>query len=51
MNVPRIEAVGKILPVLRSSIRIAFAQEGGVVYTSVIDKDTFWDVIDHTKRG
>jgi ATP phosphoribosyltransferase len=51
MNVPndKIEAVGKILPVLRSLTVLPLAQEGWSSVHSVIDKDTFWDVIDQLK--
>jgi len=52
MNVPndKIEAVGKILPVLRSLTVLPLAQEGWSSVHSVIDKDTFWDVIDQLKE-
>lgn len=51
MNIPndKIEAVGKILPVLRSLTVLPLAQEGWSSVHSVIDKDTFWDVIDKLK--
>ncbi|WP_339653549.1 ATP phosphoribosyltransferase [Flavobacterium frigidarium] len=51
MNVPndKIEEVGKILPVLRSLTVLPLAQEGWSSVHSVIDKDTFWDVIDQLK--
>jgi len=51
MNVPndKIEAVGKILPVLRSLTVLPLAQEGWSSVHSVIDKDTFWEVIDKLK--
>ncbi|BFM44964.1 ATP phosphoribosyltransferase [Flavobacterium sp. CFS9] len=51
MNVPnnKIEAIGKILPVLRSLTVLPLAQEGWSSVHSVIDKDTFWDVIDKLK--
>ncbi|MCC9070050.1 ATP phosphoribosyltransferase [Flavobacterium sp. F-65] len=51
MNIPndRIEEVGKILPVLRSLTVLPLAQEGWSSVHSVIDKDTFWDVIDKLK--
>jgi ATP phosphoribosyltransferase len=53
MNVPnnRIDAVGKILPVLRSLTVLPLAQEGWSSVHSVIDKDTFWDVIDQLKEA
>ena len=52
MNVPndKIEAVGKILPVLRSLTVLPLAQKGWSSVHSVIDKDTFWDVIDQLKE-
>ena len=52
MNVPndKIDAVGKILPVLRSLTVLPLAQEGWSSVHSVIDKDTFWDVIDQLKE-
>lgn len=51
MNIPndKIEEVGKILPVLRSLTVLPLAQEGWSSVHSVIDKDTFWDVIDKLK--
>ena len=51
MNVPndKIDAVGKILPVLRSLTVLPLAQEGWSSVHSVIDKDTFWEVIDQLK--
>lgn len=53
MNVPndKIEAIGKILPVLRSLTVLPLAQEGWSSVHSVIDKDTFWDVIDRLKEA
>ncbi|WP_166924192.1 ATP phosphoribosyltransferase [Flavobacterium poyangense] len=53
MNIPnnKIEAVGKILPVLRSLTVLPLAQEGWSSVHSVIDKDTFWDVIDQLKEA
>ncbi|WP_348797185.1 ATP phosphoribosyltransferase [Flavobacterium adhaerens] len=52
MNVPndKIEEVGKILPVLRSLTVLPLAQEGWSSVHSVIDKDTFWEVIDQLKE-
>ncbi|AOW10132.1 ATP phosphoribosyltransferase [Flavobacterium gilvum] len=52
MNVPneKIEEVGKILPVLRSLTVLPLAQEGWSSVHSVIDKDTFWEVIDKLKE-
>ena len=51
MNIPndQIEEVGKILPVLRSLTVLPLAQAGWSSVHSVIDKDTFWDVIDKLK--
>ncbi|WP_163410923.1 ATP phosphoribosyltransferase [Flavobacterium ajazii] len=53
MNVPndKIDEVGKILPVLRSLTVLPLAQEGWSSVHSVIDKDTFWDVIDQLKEA
>lgn len=53
MNVPndKIEEVGKILPVLRSLTVLPLAQEGWSSVHSVIDKDTFWQVIDLLKEA
>ncbi|PXY39388.1 ATP phosphoribosyltransferase [Flavobacterium cheongpyeongense] len=53
MNVPneKIEEIGKILPVLRSLTVLPLAQEGWSSVHSVIDKDTFWDVIDQLKEA
>ena len=53
MNVPndKIDEVGKILPVLRSLTVLPLAQEGWSSVHSVIDKDTFWDVIDKLKEA
>lgn len=51
MNVPndKIEAVGNILPVLKSPTVMPLAEEGWSSLHSVIDKDKFWDVIDELK--
>ncbi|MEO8240273.1 MAG: ATP phosphoribosyltransferase [Flavobacterium sp.] len=51
MNVPneKIDEIGRILPVLRSLTVLPLAQEGWSSVHSVIDKDTFWDVIDQLK--
>jgi ATP phosphoribosyltransferase len=51
MNIPndKIDAVGKILPVLRSLTVLPLAEEGWSSVHSVIDKDTFWEVIDKLK--
>lgn len=53
MNVPneKIDSIGKILPVLRSLTVLPLAQEGWSSVHSVIDKDTFWDVIDQLKEA
>jgi ATP phosphoribosyltransferase len=53
MNVPndKIDKIGKILPVLRSLTVLPLAQEGWSSVHSVIDKDTFWDVIDKLKEA
>ncbi|MFH6996467.1 ATP phosphoribosyltransferase [Flavobacterium sp. FlaQc-57] len=53
MNVPneKIDEIGKILPVLRSLTVLPLAQEGWSSVHSVIDKDTFWDVIDQLKEA
>ncbi|MBC9797660.1 ATP phosphoribosyltransferase [Sinomicrobium weinanense] len=51
MNVPndKIEAVGQILPVLKSPTVLPLAEEGWSSVHSVIDKDKFWEVIDELK--
>jgi ATP phosphoribosyltransferase len=53
MNVPneKIESIGKILPVLRSLTVLPLAQPGWSSVHSVIDKDSFWDVIDLLKEA
>lgn len=53
MNVPneKIEEIGKILPVLKSLTVMLLAEEGWSSVHSVIDKDTFWDVIDQLKEA
>jgi ATP phosphoribosyltransferase len=53
MNIPndKIEAIGKILPVLKSLTVMPLAEEGWSSVHSVIDKDTFWDVIDQLKEA
>jgi len=53
MNIPnnKIEAIGKILPVLKSLTLMPLAEEGWSSVHSVIDKDTFWDVIDQLKEA
>ncbi|KDN53890.1 ATP phosphoribosyltransferase [Flavobacterium seoulense] len=53
MNVPndKIEAVSNILPVLKSATVMPLAQEGWSSVHTVIDKDTFWEVIDQLKSA
>lgn len=53
MNVPndKIEAVSSILPVLKSATVMPLAQEGWSSVHTVIDKDTFWEVIDQLKEA
>ena len=53
MNVPneKIEAVSSILPVLKSATVMPLAQEGWSSVHTVIDKDTFWEVIDQLKAA
>lgn len=53
MNVPndKIEAVSNILPVLKSATVMPLAQEGWSSVHTVIDKDTFWEVIDQLKEA
>lgn len=53
MNVPndKIEAVSKILPVLKSPTILPLAEEGWSSLHSVIDEDKFWDVIDQLKEN
>ena len=53
MNVPneKIDEIGRILPVLRSLTVLPLAEEGWSSVHSVIDKDTFWDVIDQLKEA
>jgi ATP phosphoribosyltransferase len=53
MNVPndKIDAVGKILPVLKSATVMPLAQAGWSSVHTVIDKDTFWEVIDQLKEA
>ena len=53
MNVPndKIEAVSSILPVLKSATVMPLAQEGWSSVHTVIDKDTFWEVIDQLKTA
>lgn len=51
MNVPnsKINAVSKILPVLKSPTILPLAEEGWSSLHSVIDEDKFWNVIDELK--
>jgi ATP phosphoribosyltransferase len=51
MNVPndKIPVISKTLPVLKSPTVIPLAEEGWSSMHSVIDEDTFWDVIDKLK--
>lgn len=53
MNVPndKIEAVSKILPVLKSPTILPLAEEGWSSLHSVIDANTFWEVIDQLKEN
>jgi len=53
MNVPndKIDAISSILPVLKSATVMPLAQEGWSSIHTVIDKDTFWEVIDQLKEA
>lgn len=53
MNVPndKIDLVSTILPVLKSPTVMPLAEEGWSSVHSVIDEDTFWDVIDQLKEA
>jgi ATP phosphoribosyltransferase len=53
LNVPndKIEAVTKILPVLKSPTILPLAEEGWSSLHSVIDEGKFWDVIDALKNA
>ncbi|MEO8254854.1 MAG: ATP phosphoribosyltransferase, partial [Flavobacterium sp.] len=53
MNVPndKIDAISSILQVLRSPTVMPLAQEGWSSVHTVIDKDTFWEVIDQLKEA
>ncbi|MCG9792882.1 ATP phosphoribosyltransferase [Flavobacterium algicola] len=53
MNVPndKIEAISNILPVLKSATVMPLAQAGWSSVHTVIDKDTFWEVIDQLKEA
>jgi ATP phosphoribosyltransferase len=51
MNVPndKISVISETLPVLKSPTVIPLAEEGWSSMHSVIDEDTFWEVIDKLK--
>ena len=53
MNVPndKIEKISTILPVLKSPTVMPLAEEGWSSVHSVIDEDTFWEVIDKLKEA
>ncbi|WP_264558730.1 ATP phosphoribosyltransferase [Flavobacterium sp. N2270] len=53
MNVPndKIDEISNILPVLKSPTVMPLAEEGWSSVHSVIDEDTFWDVIDQLKEA
>lgn len=53
MNVPneKIAEISNILPVLKSPTVMPLAEEGWSSVHSVIDEDTFWDVIDKLKEA
>lgn len=53
MNVPndKIDKISTILPVLKSPTVMPLAEEGWSSVHSVIDEDTFWDVIDQLKEA
>ncbi|KIX22846.1 ATP phosphoribosyltransferase [Flavobacterium sp. 316] len=53
MNVPnnRIEKVSSILPVLKSPTIMPLSEEGWSSLHSVIEEDTFWEVIDQLKEA
>ncbi|WP_046756826.1 ATP phosphoribosyltransferase [Kordia jejudonensis] len=53
LNAPndKIDAISKILPVLKSPTILPLAQEGWSSLHSVIKKEDFWDVIDELKRN
>ncbi|MGV6846643.1 MAG: ATP phosphoribosyltransferase [Lutibacter sp.] len=53
MNVPKskIDAVSKILPVLKSPTILPLAIEGWCSLHSVIDESKFWEVIDELKKA
>jgi ATP phosphoribosyltransferase len=53
MNVPndKIEKVSQILPVLKSPTIMPLAEEGWSSLHSVIEEDTFWEVIEQLKEA
>lgn len=53
MNVPndKIAAISSILPVLKSPTVMPLAEKGWSSVHSVIEEDTFWDVIDQLKEA
>lgn len=53
LNVPnnKIDKVSRILPVMKSPTILPLAEEGWSSLHSVIDEDTFWDVIDELKQA
>jgi len=53
LNAPndKIDAISKILPVLKSPTVLPLAEEGWSSIHSVIDKDKFWEVIDELKEN
>ena len=53
MNIPndKIETISKILPVLKSLTVMPLAEEGWSSVHSVIEEETFWDVIDQLKNA
>lgn len=53
LNAPndKIEAISKILPVLKSPTILPLAEEGWSSLHSVIKKEDFWDVIDELKQN
>ncbi len=53
MNVPndKVDAITKILPVLKSPTVVPLSQTGWCSVQSVIDEDQFWEVIDQLKEA
>ena len=53
LNVPnsKIDSVAEILPVLKSPTVIPLAEEGWSSIHSVIDENSFWEVIDALKQA